>query len=350
MRDERPERSLISVVIPAFNEESNIQPFFEELRATIDRLPEVDWEIIFVDDGSSDTTVAKVIALHEVDQRVKAVQLSRNFGSHPALSAGLSYAGGDAAVVISADLQDPPALIEAFLEQWRQGYHIVWGIRETRDDPWTKTLLANTFYRICRAVALPNFPKGGMDCGLFDRKVIDVFLSIGERNGYVFANILWTGFRQAQVPYARRARYSGVGKWGLAKRIKAAIDIIVSFSYLPIRFISYLGIFISCMSFVYSSFLIVRRVWFGLGGSGWPSVMVAILFLGGVQLIMLGILGEYIWRASDQVRARPLYVVMDEIGFEKARQWESTREAFNPRLHRGPNRQTTSQTSGDDHQ
>jgi dolichol-phosphate mannosyltransferase len=336
MRDERPERSLISVVIPAFNEESNIQPFFEELKVTIDQLPEVDWEIIFVDDGSTDKTVARVTALHEVDHRVKAVQLSRNFGSHPALSAGLSYASGDAAVVISADLQDPPALIETFLEQWRQGHHIVWGIRETRDDPWTKTLLANAFYRICRAVALPNFPKGGMDCGLFDRKVIDVFLGIGERNGYVFANILWTGFRQAQVPYARRARYSGVGKWGLAKRIKAAIDIIVSFSYLPIRFISYLGIFISCMSFVYASFLIVRRVWFGLGGSGWPSVMVAILFLGGVQLIMLGVLGEYIWRASDQVRARPLYVVMDEIGFDKTRQSESTREAFTLGSHRGP--------------
>ena len=350
MRDERPGRSLISLVIPAFNEESNIQPFFDELKATIDQLPEVDWEIIFVDDGSADMTVAKVIALHEVDQRVKAVQLSRNFGSHPALSAGLSYASGDAAVVISADLQDPPDLINAFLAQWRQGYHIVWGVRETRDDPWTKTLLANAFYRICRAVALPNFPKGGMDCGLFDRKVIEVFLGIGERNGYVFANILWTGFRQAQVPYARRGRYSGVGKWGLAKRVKAAIDIIVSFSYLPIRFISYLGIFISCMSFVYGTFLIIRRTWFGLGGSGWPSVMVAILFLGGVQLIMLGILGEYIWRASDQVRARPLYIVMDEIGFEKTRQGESTRQAFTPGPHRLSRRQATSQTSGDDHQ
>src|SRR6266536_2494192 len=142
MTNGRSERFLISLVVPAFNEETNIQPFYAELRTTIDQLADVDWEIIFVDDGSTDTTVAKVIALHELDRRVKIVQLSRNFGSHPAISAGLRYADGDAAVVISADLQDPPALIKKFLAEWRQGYHIVWGSRETRDDPWTKALLA----------------------------------------------------------------------------------------------------------------------------------------------------------------------------------------------------------------
>jgi polyisoprenyl-phosphate glycosyltransferase len=308
---------LISVVVPALNEETNIQPFYDELRLTIDELPEVDWEIIFVDDGSTDLTVAKVLALRDTDPRVKLLKFSRNFGSHPGVTAGLSYASGDALVIMGVDLQDPPALIKTFLEQWRQGYKIVWGVRETRDDPWTKSLLANAFYRICRAVAFPDYPKGGMDCGLFDRKVIDIFLSIGDRNGFVFANILWTGFPQAQIPYGRRARLSGEGKWPLGKRIKAGIDVIVSFSYVPIRSMSYLGIFISCLSFVYASFLIVQRVFWGVGGSGWPSVMVAILFLGGVQLIMLGILGEYIWRTSAQVLARPLYIVMDEIGFEK---------------------------------
>jgi len=301
-----------------------------------------------VDDGSRDRTFQLVSELARQDPRVKALRFSRNFGSHPAMTAGMRHARGDAAVIISVDLQDPPALIGRFIQQWRAGYHVVWGVREGRDDPWSKKLLANGFYALIRRIAIPDYPPQGMDCGLFDRKVIEAFNGFAEVSRIVPTLLIWAGFRQTLVPYFREARRSGESKWPLAKRIKAAIDIIVSFSYLPIRFMSYLGMFISCLGFLYAAFLIVRRVFFGLGGAGWPSVMVAILFLGGVQLLMLGILGEYIWRTSEQVRARPLYIVMDDIGFEQSTLGETTREALTSGLHRLPGRQATAQAASDE--
>ena len=342
-------QNLISVIVPVYDEETNVQPFYKALIEAIQNLSE-DFEFIFVDDGSRDQTFRIISELAQQDQRVKALRFSRNFGSHPAMTAGMRYALGDAAVIISVDLQDPPALIGRFIEKWRAGYHMVWGVREGRDDPWGKKLLANGFYGVIRRIAIPDYPPQGMDCGLFDRKVIDAFNGFEEVSRIVPTLLIWAGFRQTLVPYYREARRSGRSKWPLAKRVKAAIDIIVSFSYLPIRFMSYLGILISCIGFVYGAFLIVRRVFFGMGGSGWPSVMVAILFLGGVQLIMLGILGEYIWRTSEQVRARPLYIVMDEIGFKKNKQTETTREAPTPGSHRLPGGQATAQATGDEPQ
>jgi dolichol-phosphate mannosyltransferase len=310
---------LVSVVVPVYNEESNIQPFYTALTTAI-ATSNTDFEIIFVDDGSSDKTFPLIRELSQQDCRVKALRFSRNFGSHAAMSAGLRYASGDAAVIISVDLQDPPELINTFVEQWHQGYHVVWGVRESRDDPWTKKTLASLFYALLRRIALPDYPPQGMDCGLLDRQVLAAFNNFHEINRIVPTTLVWTGFQQTQILYHRNARYSGRSKWSLAKRIKAAIDIIVSFSYVPIRLMSYLGIVVSFLSFVYAVFLIVRRVLFGLGGAGWPSVMVAVLFLGGVQLIMLGVLGEYIWRASEQVRGRPMYIVMEQIGFNVTKQ------------------------------
>lgn len=312
-------KPLISVVVPVYNEETNIEPFYAALSGAIADL-DADFEVVFVDDGSTDQTFEMIQALANHDDRVNALRFSRNFGSHPALSAGLHHSRGDAAVVISVDLQDPPSLIGIFLKRWREGYHVVWGVRESRDDPWAKKTLANLFYLVIRRIAIPDYPREGMDCGLLDRRVIDAFGGFKEVSRIVTTLLIWAGFRQAFVPYHRRARHSGVSKWPLAKRLTAAIDIIVSFSTFPIRFMSYLGIIISLISFAYASFLIVRRIFFGLGETGWPSVMVATLFLGGVQLIMLGILGEYIWRTSEQVRARPLYIVMDQLGFQNPRQ------------------------------
>lgn len=318
--DTRSRQPIISIVTPVYDEEMNIEPFYRELVANISQLDEFAWEIIFVDDGSTDRSVAEILRLRETDDRVKVLQLSRNFGSHPAMTAGLSYASGDAAVIMSVDLQDPANVIKDFLVEWRKGYHVVWGIRKSRKDPWGKRLLASIFYKFCRRVALKNFPEGGLDCSLFDRRVIDEFLKINERHAYLFASVLWMGFRQAYVPYDRRVRSAGVSKWPFAKRLKAAVDIIVSFSYFPIRFMSYLGITASVLSFIYAGALVIEAIFFGRAVAGWPSLMVAILFFGGVQLTMMGVLGEYIWRGTDQVKGRPRFLVMEEIGFDASHQ------------------------------
>jgi dolichol-phosphate mannosyltransferase len=308
-------RPRISVLVPVYNEETNIQPFYNALGASIAGF-DVDFELIFVDDGSSDQTFHLIGELARRDRRVKALRFSRNFGSHAALTAGLRYAGGDAAIMISADLQDPPDLIGLFIERWQQGYHVVWGVRERRDDPWLKKTLAHLFYRFLRRVALRNYPLHGMDCGLLDRQVVDALKHFHEINRVLPTLVVWAGFRQTQVPYHRRARHTGSSKWSLGQRIKAAIDVITSFSYLPIRSMSYLGLIVSLLGFIYAIFLIVRPVFFGLGSPEWSLVLVAILLLGGVQLLMLGVVGEYIWRISEQGRGRPLYIIMEQIGFE----------------------------------
>jgi len=320
-----PPGQLLSIVVPVYNEETNIEPFYRQL---LGALAEVDMqaEILFVDDGSKDGTHEAIALLAKEDPRVKCLRFSRNFGSHAATTAGLRHARGDAAVFISVDLQDPPELIKAFVERWREGYHVVWGVRESRDDPWSKKTLARLFYALIRRIALPEYPPEGMDFGLLDRQVIDVFNSFEEADRIVPTILVWAGFRQAQIGYHRAARRSGVSKWPLRKRIKSAIDVIVSFSYLPIRFMSYFGMLVSLLGFGYGVFLIGRRLFFGLGEAGWPSVMVTVLFLGGIQLIMLGVLGEYIWRTSAQVRRRPLYIVMERIGFDDKKQGQPTGE------------------------
>jgi glycosyltransferase involved in cell wall biosynthesis len=327
-----PREDLISIVVPVFNEEANIRPFHEALVAAIDAV-EADFEIIFVDDGSSDETFSLIRELSERDRRVKALHFSRNFGSHPALTAGLRYAAGAAVVMISVDLQDPPGLIRTLIDRWREGFHVVWGVRETRDDPWAKKTFASLFYALIRRIALPDYPRQGMDFGLLDRKVVEAFNSFQEANRIVPTLLVWAGFRQTQIPYHRSARRAGKTKWSFGKRIKAAIDIIVSFSYLPIRFMSYLGLMISVLSFAYALYLVVRKIFFDLGGPGWASTMVAVLFLGGLQLTMLGVLGEYIWRTTEQVRGRPLYIILDQVGFDRE---ERPHETLAPGVHRVP--------------
>jgi len=277
---------------------------------------DIPTEIIFVDDGSSDKSFDIISHLSQKDARVKCLRFSRNFGSHAALLAGLRKACGAAAVIISADLQDPPELIRDLVEKWRQGYHTVWAVRESRKDPFAKKLFAATFYRLFRRIALPNYPPSGMDFGLFDRRILDNLKRLHEINYFIPGLILWLGFRQAYISYHRRSRHSGRSKWTVRKRTKNAVDAIVSFSYFPIRLISYTGFFVSLLAFLYVVFLVTRKLFFGLGTPGWVSVFVAVLFLGGLQLMMLGILGEYIWRTTDQVRSRPSYILMDQIGFD----------------------------------
>jgi polyisoprenyl-phosphate glycosyltransferase len=312
------ESRLISVVVPAMNEAENVLPFYEAVRLITDSLPEFQWEFIFVDDGSIDDTFERVVSLRRHDSRVRLLQLSRNFGSYAAIKAGFDYAHGDAVISISADLQDSPELFRAFTSRWKEGYDTVWGVRDGRDDPWSKTLLASIFYRLVRRLALTDLPDHGMDCGLFDRKVIDAFRQIRDQNNITFMTIYWMGFRQARVPYQREARRFGKSNWPVGKRIKSAVDVITAFSYLPVRLISYFGLTISFVAFVGAVIVLIDKLLFGIGGLGWPSLMVATLFLGGVQMLMLGIIGEYMWRMNSEIRGRPQYIVMKEIGLEKS--------------------------------
>jgi len=299
------------------NEQDNVQPFYEAVKAVTDSLLDFDWEIIFVDDGSTDATVERIMAVRENDPRVCVIQLSRNFGSYAAIKAGFDYARGHACISISADLQDPPELFRSFAALWQEGYHIVWGVREQRDDPWSKKVLASIFYRLVRRLALADLPDHGMDCGLFDRKVVDVFRKIRDKNSITFMTIYWMGFRQARIPYHRESRQFGTSKWPLGKRIKSALDVITAFSYLPVRVSSYLGLIISTVAFVGAVIVLFDKLVLGIGEWGWPSLMITMLFLGGMQMLMLGIIGEYLWRINTEVRDRPQYIVMNQVGLDK---------------------------------
>jgi dolichol-phosphate mannosyltransferase len=312
----RTARRLISVVVPAMNEEESLHLFYDAVKSVTDRIDEFDWEFVFVDDGSTDRTLAVLLSLRERDGRVSVVQLSRNFGSYAALCAGIDHAAGDAVITISADLQDSPELFHAFVARWKEGYHTVWGVRAGRDDPWSTKLLAGLFYRVLRRFALPGLPRGGMDCGLFDRKVIEALRQVHDQNSITFMTIFWMGFRQTQVSYHRQMRRFGESKWHLAKKVKTAVDVLTSYSHAPIRLASYVGLALMALSVAGGLALLYRGLSAGWGEWGWVALTLAMTFLAGVQLTVLGVLGEYLWRVGSEVRGRPLYIVMNEYGFD----------------------------------
>lgn len=308
--------SLVSVIIPVMNEEENVQSFYQAMTTVTEELRECEWEFVFVEDGSTDRTLERILNLRAKDPRVRILQLSRNFGSYPALRAGIEHARGEAVITISADLQDSPELFRSFVAEWQKGYDIVWAVRAQRDDPWAKTMLARMFYSLVRLLALPNLPIDGMDCALFNRKVVNAFLRISDINNITFMTIYWMGFRQTRISYHRHRRQFGKTKWPINKRMKSALDVITSFSCLPLRFASYLGLTISFLSILGAGVVFFNRVALGIGSLGWPSVIISILFLGGMQLVILGVMGEYLWRIGNQVRGQPQYIVMKEVGFE----------------------------------
>jgi dolichol-phosphate mannosyltransferase len=301
---------LISVVIPVFNEGGNVGPMCEALAQMAESLAACDWEFLFVDDGSGDDTFARLCALQQRDPRIKIVQLSRNYGGAVADSAGLQFASGDAAVVIAGDLQDHPREIPRLVERWRAGFDIVWAVRETRDDPPLDRFLSRAFAALIRRMALPTFPASGTGgfC-LLDRIAIDALNAFPERNRSIGTLALFTGFRQTQVQYQRGKREVGVSKWSLRRRLRMAMDIIVSFSMLPIRIGSLAGIVIAALTFVFIVVQVANRLLYGTPVPGLTQLSVIVLFLGGLQLTMLGVLGEYLWRALDDVRRRPLFLV-----------------------------------------
>lgn len=308
---------MASAIVACLNEEDTIAAFYDRTSAVLQSEFGDRWEIVFVDDGSTDRTMPVIRKLRDADPRVRAVRLSRNFGSHVAIAAGLDHVAGDLAIVLAADLQDPPETIPELVARWREGYEIVWAAREAREDPFSRKLFAKLFYGLIRRTALPGIPSTGTGsfC-LIDRVVIQSFQRFKERNRLTFGIISWSGFAQSEVPYRRAPRHAGRSKWSFGQLVKTAIDTFVSFSYVPLRFISYFGLLVSVLAFAFAIYVGIDYAARGTALRGWPSLMAAILLLGGVQMLTLGIVGEYIWRISEESKRRPLYLVRERVGVD----------------------------------
>lgn len=305
----------LSVVVPVyFNQETLVDlhaRISEQEKALAGR---ADLEMVFVDDGSEDDSREILRTLAAGDSRVRLVFLSRNFGSFTAILAGLNYATGDAIAIISADLQDPPEMIPKMFVKWENGDKTVMAVRENRMDPWASRLFSKMAYVILRRMALPTMPKGGFDFVLIDRQVRDVLVRIGERNTSLMGLILWVGFQQSQIPYTRSERGGGSSRWTFGKKIKYLIDSLLAFSYLPIRFMSGIGVAIGGVGFVYAVILIVMRFFKAVEVPGWTALMVVTLVLFGFLFLSLGVIGEYLWRTLDESRSRPVFIVAETTG------------------------------------
>ena len=302
----------LSIVIPLYYNEDNIAVTYNRLQEEV--LPNLpDYELILVDDGSKDDSYHKALKLRELDDKVKVIKLSRNFGQHVAIYAGLEHITGDCAVVISADLQDPPELILQMFAKYQEGYKVVLAIREARDESWSQKLFSTTYYKLMKKYAIKDMPLGGFDCFLADKQVIKVLTSIEEKNTSLFAQVLWLGFKRAEVHYTRQAREIGTSRWTFSKKFKLVIDSLLAFSYVPIRTISLVGLIDCVFSLMYAVYIIVQKLIFG-ANAGWSSLMVAIMFTSGVQMLTLGIIGEYLWRNFDESRKRPLYILDEKHG------------------------------------
>lgn len=308
-----------SLVVPTYNEELNVERFYERTLGILDATF-ATWEMVFVDDGSRDGTASLLRKLNSADPRVRVVTLTRNFGSHVAISAGLDHVQSDIVVILACDLQDPPELIPALLSRWEEGHEIVWATRADRDDSFVRRSMAKVFYGLVRRFAIPDYPSTGTGsfC-LLDASVVDAIRKFPERNRTTFGLVSWTGFSQAEVSYNREARQAGSSKWSRRQLIKAAIDTFVSFSFTPIRFISYCGIFFSIGGFLLALWVVIQRILFGTQLRGWASLMTAILIIGGLQLLTVGILGEYLARIGEDSRRRPLYLIRETLGMEDER-------------------------------
>lgn len=306
----------LSIVVPLFNEEDNVALLVERIVSIAERLPEQpSYEIVLVNDGSTDRTLERIrTELHD-RPNVVLVNLSRNFGHQLAASAGVDIAQGDAVVLMDGDLQDPPELIEQFVEKWREGYDVVYAVRRTRKgESAFKLFTARIFYRTIKRLTKVSIPVDTGDFRLMSRRVVEALKRSPERHRFLRGLVSWVGYNQIGVEYDRDVRHTGTTKYPLPKMIRFAIDGITSFSDVPLRFASYLGFVSSVVAFIYALVVVGYKI-FGQNAPGytrgWASTIVAILFLGGVQLISLGILGEYIGRIYDEVKGRPLYLISD---------------------------------------
>jgi dolichol-phosphate mannosyltransferase len=297
---------LLSVVAPVYNEEATIHRFYERVCSALEALP---FELVLVDDGSRDGSAAAIERIAAEDERVRVVYLSRNFGHQTALTAGLDHARGDAVVMLDADLQDPPELIVSMLDHWRAGCDVVYAVRDKREgESRFKLSTARWFYRIFDWLAQVELQHNSGDFRLLDRRALDALLSMRERNRFLRGMTVWVGFTQAAVPYARDARYAGQTKFTIHRMVTFSLDAISSFSYRPLQLASLLGFAISTLAFVAIPVVLVLRL-LGSYLPGFSALTITVLLLGGIQLITIGIIGEYVGRIYDEVKGRPLYLV-----------------------------------------
>lgn len=306
----------LSVVIPLHNEAANLDQLFARLLPVLEHL-NLRYEIICVDDGSTDSGVTRLLELRQRIPSLKLVSLSRNFGKDIALSAGFDYARGAAVVPLDADLQDPPEFIDQMVAKWREGFDVVYATRRRREgESVVKRATARYFYRIFDRITDIPIPHDTGDFRLLDRRVVDVLVRLPERTRFMKGLFAWVGFRQTALFYDREPRHAGKTKWNYWRLWNFAIDAVTSFSSLPLKVWSYLGLVVSIFSFLYALFLASLKISRGIDVPGYASLMVAVLFFGGVQLITLGIMGEYLARMYNEVKGRPLYLVRDAWGFE----------------------------------
>ncbi|MHC4267370.1 MAG: glycosyltransferase family 2 protein [Planctomycetota bacterium] len=316
MANQEKDKKLLSIVVPVFNETNVIDKFYERMKRTVDSWKSFSYEIIFVDDGSEDGSYQKLVQLADADINVKIIKFSRNFGHQIAITAGIDNAQGDAVVVIDADLQDPPEAITRFIEKWEEGYDVVYGTRESRKgESKMKLLTAALFYRLLRTIIKIDIPVDVGDFRLMSKRAVKYFRELRERDRFVRGLVSWIGFKQTGVAYEREERYAGETKYPYTKMIKFALDGITSFSSLPLKLATWLGYFTSFLAFLYLLSVFIQKV-LGHTVHGWATIMVGMLFIGGVQLICLGIVGEYIGRISNEIKQRPLYIIEEIRGVE----------------------------------
>lgn len=304
---------VLSVVIPVYNEETNVELMYRRLKEALAPLGEV--ELIFINDGSRDQTLALVQKLREGDPAVKYRSFSRNFGHQAAVTAGLDVAQGEATVIIDADLQDPPEVIPLLFAKFREGFDVVYAVRSQRKgESFFKKYTAKIFYRLLRYLTGFPIPVDTGDFRLMSRRAVESFRGLRERHRYVRGMVSWLGFAQTGVTYVRDPRHSGVTKYGFRKMVRLAMDGITSFSNVPLQIAGHLGFWISGLSLLYIAYILGMKVFTDKPIIGWASTMTAIIFFGGIQLITLGVIGEYIGRISDEVKGRPIYIVSDQGG------------------------------------
>jgi dolichol-phosphate mannosyltransferase len=303
-------------VIPVFNERETLPELHRRLTAVLDTL-EGEAEILFVDDCSFDGTRELLVELQRRDPRVKVIRFARNFGHQVAITAGLDFAVGDAVIVMDADLQDPPEVLPELVARWQDGYEVVYAVREERaGESWLKRTTATWFYRLLKRLASVEIPVDAGDFRLVDHRALDAFRSMRERTRYVRGMFSWVGFRQIGVPYRRPERFAGEPKYSWRKSLRLAADGLVSFSNVPLRLALVAGFMFSSLAFVVGVFAIVAKLAGAFVVPGWASILVVVSFLGGVQLTLIGMLGLYVSRIYEEVKARPLYVIREAAGFE----------------------------------
>lgn len=309
---------VLSIIVPMYNESDNIEVFYSRTIKVLENLGET-FEIICVDDGSKDNTLELLLELNKKDPRVKVVGLSRNFGKEIAMSAGIDYASGQAVIPIDADLQDPPELIPDLVAKWKEGYDVVYATRIEREgETWLKKWTAHMFYRVIGKLTRFNIPKDTGDFRIMDKKVVEALKQLREQHRFMKGLFSWVGFKQTSFPYRREPRYAGKTKFNYWKLWNFALEGITSFSFAPLQFATYFGFFVSFIAFIYGIYILIKTLVFGNPVPSYSSLMVVLLFLGGVQILTLGIIGEYIGRIYDESKRRPLYIVRDAVGFDKS--------------------------------